>query len=102
MSKCIITGCRFVIQAEGRSVWGDLHSVSGEVCVFNGVTRAAGTGNCAYREANWEYAYPAPDKDEKQAILIGTADYFENRGIITCRQQDVWLNDAVKQYLGEQ
>lgn len=97
MSKCIITGCRFVIQAENKSVWGDLHSVSGEVCVFNGNTFA---DNSTYREAAWEYAYPSPDNDEKQAILIDGADYFERRGIITCRQQDVWLNDAAKQYLG--
>jgi hypothetical protein len=99
VSKCLITGCRFVIAAEGRSLWGDLHSVSGEVIVFNGVTRTA--DGISTRQAYWDYVYPTADKDERQVLLKDGADYFEKRGIITCRKQDTQLNETSKKYLGD-
>lgn len=96
MSKCIITGCRLVLEGEGKSLWGDLHSV-GDALVFSGVTIP---GNTA-RLAQWEYVFPAPDKDERQVIAIKHADYFEQRGIVTIKRDSTFLNDAAAKYLGD-
>lgn len=76
MTTCLITGCRLVIPAEGKSLWGDLHEVnagySREVCyVFNGVLNSG--------EANWDY-HLDNTKIEKHVIVHG--DYFERRGVV--------------------
>lgn len=94
---CLITGCRLVIPAEGKSLWGDLHTIEGvyplqdipfreSAYVFNGVLENF--------EAAWEHASDS-DASEKQIFVKG--DYFERRGVICF--VDAEFNQAVKDYI---
>lgn len=93
MSRCLITGCRLVIPAEGKSIWGDLFECSGgEIFVFSGNVQGAAN------RAVWAYEYPLEGDSEVQ-IILDTDDYTERRGIVTMDAKGAHFNEAAKSYL---
>ena len=96
MSRCVLTGCRLVLVGEGRSLWGDLHSLDGgKTCVFNGNRLKDG------ETAAWDYSSPFPwDSGEKQIRLFADSDYYEKRAIVTFERSGSEFNDSAKRYLG--
>lgn len=85
-----------MLVGEGRSLWGDLHSLGdGTVCVFNGNRQAD------REHAAWDYSTPFPwDSVEKQIRLFPDSDYMEKRGIVTFKKDDSEFNVTSARYLG--
>jgi hypothetical protein len=91
MSKCVITGCRAVIAAEGKSLWGDLFQLHDGTWVLSGVLNRAG-------ETVWEYV-PDVDGDSNERQLLVTGPYFEKRGVVVVPATSGEYNQAAKDYL---
>jgi hypothetical protein len=95
MSKCVITGCALVVEAENKAVWGDLHRVGMDTYAFNAVLKT--TENSDHVKADWRYgSFLTKDK----AIhIINCADYFERHGVIVFHIADSKFNAVAEAYL---
>lgn len=93
-NACICTGCRLVLEDEGRSLWGDLHMAGGASFVFNGIVHPD------HGAANWEYegqSHPS----ERQIYLPPEAKYFERRGVVVFDPLLAKLNPALQAHIRE-
>lgn len=91
---CIITGCRLVIQEEGKSLWGDLHQLHDGTFIFSGNLFWSDSGRSLVPA--WEYAYYG---DARERQLLITSPYFEKRGVVTIPATSGEYNAAAKEYL---
>jgi hypothetical protein len=95
MSRCLLSGCRLVIADEGKSLWGDLHSVAGHVYVFAGVR----DGETLQPAWSYDKALFDLEKGERQVRLHG--DYFERRAIVTFSAGACTFNEASRRHIGD-
>jgi hypothetical protein len=85
--QCIITGCKMVIQEEGKSLWGDLHAM-GSTLVFNGVLDHR-------NEPMWSFG----DTPTTGRVVVVHGFYYEKRGVIVVNKGGVSFNDAAASHI---
>jgi hypothetical protein len=98
MSKCVITGCALVVEAENKAVWGDLHRVGMDTYVFDAVLK--NEENSVHVMSDWRYEdYGDKIGERRSIIILGDADYFEQRGVIVFRIAESKFNAVTEEYL---
>lgn len=92
MSKCIITGCALVDQAQSRWAWGDLfeEGPEGEVVVHN----ASNIADSGEKPVYWSYD-PIPNS-ARCTVYITINEFFEKRGVSVVKASGVQFNDAAR------